>query len=311
MKEESPKSPKSPEPSFYETVCGIDVIDPIMHLVQAGTVYVDRKTQKFKMRRTLNLRNPWTLAKVCKDRRCGKWTEIYFECFHILPPPCKQCWKVVFAPRTVVELIELQKVQAQMALPSKCGLENRDYTSGLGGYRAFWYCDFYGGLEKARKHYKRIKETLIKHFSEDYILKREEEGRLYLKRGCTEFERDFGNSDKWDSIDHSAKFNLLEAVWEDYIPTPPFSPMTYTNYKRWIEHAIAHGDTSALIYVKGDSLGISTVKYNESEHRDEDFKPSIVSLNETIEKGQSLMEDKDAVDSRTKKKESLLESLNG
>jgi len=223
--------------------------------------------------------------------------------YKILPPPCKQCWKVVYVPSSVVELIEFQKFQTQLGLPGKCGTEQRDYTSGLGGYRAFWYCPFYGGLEGGRAHYKRIKSALIKNFGEDYILNKEKDERLYLKRGCTELERDFGMSDTWDSVDHSVKFRILESVWED----PPdmeseFTPLIYTNYKRWIEFAIAHNDKSAAEYLHTDKFGVQSIKYHESDHKVEDFQPSIVSFNETDK-------DKNTGKSDDKTKENMLESL--
>lgn len=287
MTKESPTT-EADKPSFYEELVAIDVIDPIMPLFVKGLITVDlRKPKPFSLtREDVGLNRMWTFSTVCPDRKCAKWLGVYFKFYHILPPPCKQCWKVVYVPQALDELIELSKFQARLGLPGKCGTEARDYTSGIGGYRAFWYCPYYKGLKAARAHFGRIKNALIKEFGEDFILRREAQDRLYLKRGCTELERDFGPSDKWDEIDHSRKFNLLETVWEDpFEPRIEFTPLRYTNYKRWIETAMAYGDLSVIQYIRSDKLGVQAVKYHNSTHKTEQFKNYIEPLNDTMEDG--------------------------
>ncbi len=261
-----------PEPSFYDQICSIDIIDPVLEVWSQGRIKCDIRTKKFSLHREIAINRPWTFATVCQDRKCAKWAGIYNKFYNIFPPPCKQCWKVVYAPQSITELLDMQKAQAEMGLPAKCGIEQRDYTSGLGGYRAFWYSPFYAGLKGGRAHFERIKSALIKYFTEELILSRIEEGKFFLKRGCTELERDFGPSDAWDSIDHSAKFNLLESVWEDPEEmTKEWPPLIYTNIKRWIEFAVAHNDHEVLNYVKGETLGVPSIKYHESSHKAEQF----------------------------------------
>ena len=282
MKEQAPK-----EVSFYEQLCAIDIIDPILELWQQGKMSAGLDG-KFRLHDELALNRLWLFGAFCPERDCTKWLNIYHRYYKILPPPCKNCWKVVMAPQTILELIEVQKLQAELKWPSKVGLEQRDYTSGLGGYRAFWYCPFAKGLTGGRAHFKRVQKALEKHFGKEKIAWYLKAGKLYLKRGCTELERDFGPSDKWDLIDHSVKFNLLESVWET--PKKPdnikeeFSPLIYTNLKRWIEFAIAHGDPTVSQLVGGGILGIPAVKYHNSAHLEGDFKPSIKPFNGSMEK---------------------------
>jgi len=273
------------KPTFYDQLMAVEVIEPMLQYFANGSVVAESKTKKFKMLRQIGLQRQWTFARSCPDRKCAKWFDIYFELYKILPPPCKQCWKIVYVPNTVVELMDIQKFQEMLNLPAKCGIEGRDYTSGLGCYRAFWYAPFFKGLAGARIHFNRIKSALIKHFVEDYILEQEAEGRFYLKRGCTEMERDFGPSENWDTIDHSVRFNLLEAVWEDpERHLEEFSPLRITNFKRWIEFAIAHGDKTALKFVRGKTLGVPSVKYQDSNHNPKDYKNYIEPFNGFIEK---------------------------
>jgi len=280
------ESPKTREVSFHEQLCNIDIVDPILDLWHQGKMSAGLDG-KFRLHDELALNRLWIFGGFCPERDCTKWLNIYHMYYKILPPPCKNCWKVVMTPQTILELIEVQKLQAELSWPSKTGLENRDYTSGLGGYRAFWYCPFGKGLEGARVHFKRVRKALEKHLGEEKIAWYLEQGKLYLKRGCTELERDFGPSDQWDRIDHSAKFKLLESVWgvsakpEDL--TKDFSFLVYTNLKRWIEFAVAHGDSTVRQLIGGGALGVPAVKYHNSIHADLDFKPSIEPFNGSIE----------------------------
>jgi len=276
-------APKEREVSFYEQLCSIDIVTPILSIwhEQKMSAGLDGK---FRLHDELNLARAWIIASRCPHRLCDKWLSIYHRLYRILPPPCKNCWKVVIAPRTVVELVEIQKLQDKLGWPAKAGLEQREYTSGLGGYRAFWYCPFDKGLEGGRVHFKRVRRALAKALGEKEIVRYIADGKFYLKRGCTELERDFGPSDNWDAIDHSAKFNLLESVWETpKQPETEHSFMIYTNYKRWIDWAIAYGDKSVSRYIGGAPLGVQSVKYHSSAHLDGDFKPSIDPLNGSME----------------------------
>lgn len=284
--------------SIYQEMVAIDVIDPVLEAWIQGRISLPMDTKKFRLEQEIGINRTWTFATVCQERKCAKWLGIYHKFYKILPPPCKQCWKVVYAPQNLTELMDMQKVQAEMALPAKCGTEQRDYTSGLGGYRAFWYCPFYAGLKGGRAHFKRIKNALIKHFTEELIEARQASGHFFLKRGCTELERDFGSSEKWDEIDHSPKFNLLESVWEDpNEQETEWPPLVYTNVKRWIEYAVAHNDLDALNYVIAEdnhedkSLGVPAVKYQDSDHKPESFPLYVNPLNGTDQKKKENPED--------------------
>jgi len=278
--------------SHYEQLIAVDVITPVLEAWSQGRISCDMDTGKFKLHREIGINRPWTFATVCQDRKCGKWLGIYHKFYKILPPPCLQCWKIVYAPSNLNELLDMQIFQAKLGLPAKCGTEQRDYTSGLGGYRAFWYCPYYEGLAGARKYFKHIKEELVKYFGMDLINTRWKEGRLFLKRGCTELERDYGPSDTWDKFDHSAKFNLLEAVWEDPANIEKeWPPLVMTNKRRWIESAVAYNDLTALDHVAGPTLGVSSVKYHESDHHSKDFPLYLKPLNGMTKKESNCEEE--------------------
>ena len=283
MNQEAPR-----EISFYEQLCNIDIITPILRIWQEGKMSAGLDG-KFRLRDEMNINRTWIITKIDSERSCGKWLSIYHRFYRILPPPCKNCWKVVMSPETLADLMQVQKLQSELGWPAKAGLEQRAYTGGMGSYRAFWYCPFTKGLEGARGHFKRVQKALEECFGKEKIDWYIEQGALYLKRGCTELERDFGPSDHWDRIDHSVKFKLLETVWETpgELTDGEFSPLRYTNFKRWIEFALAYaktsGDTTVSQFVGGEPVGVPAVKYHDSIHANLDFKPSSEPLNGTIE----------------------------
>lgn len=275
------------EPSYYEQLTAIDVIDPIMHLWKQRQIETPLEG-KFHLRATHSLSRTWIFTRMCTDRDCGNWLNIYAECYKILPPPCKQCWKVVYAPKTLKDLMDVRELQAKMDLDSKCGLEKRDYTSAIGGYRAFWYAPFFDGLEGGRKRFAEVKRALELKFTPETIEEQQADGRLFLKRGCTELERDYGPSDGWEQYDFTAKFNLLNTVWERSANLKTeFSPLIYTIMKRWIEFAVAYGDPTVKEYLgraPDSPLGVAAIKYHDSDHKSEQFPTYIKPLNGTIEK---------------------------
>lgn len=291
------------EPSFYEELVSIDIIDPILRLWKEDRIEA-KIGEKLRLHNRHSLNRTWIFTKVCPDRNCGNWLGIYTEYYKILSPPCKQCWKVVYAPQTLKELMTVREMQAKMDLPSKCGLEKRDYTSGIGGYRAFWYCPFFDGLEGGRKRFAEVRRELELTFSPEWIRERQENGHLFLKRGCTELERDYGPSDQWDQYDFEGKFKLLETVW-GRAPNleREWSPMIYTIMKRWIEFAVAYGDPTVREYIGREpdsSLGVAAVKYHDSKHREDQFPLYIRPLNGTDKKLTKPAEDKSGT---TEKKE--------
>jgi hypothetical protein len=129
---------------------------------------------------------PWIHACGADTKRCQMDHNIMFNLYGIIPKRCMDCWKVVVTPKSFKELMQLEWLQKKMEVPSKCGIELRDYTPKFyGGY-------FYNNsVEEGQACYERVKDAVAKDIS-----KKTAEG-VILKRGCTEFEMVNGPSPFW------------------------------------------------------------------------------------------------------------------
>lgn len=101
-----------------------------------------------------------------------------------IPQGCQECYKVVVRPRTYRELLDLEAMMLEIETNCKCGIEERPYTRGI--YGAYFYNT---GLQEGIERYEKIRDAVDVYISPDV--------QVFLKRGCTEYERDHGPSDKW------------------------------------------------------------------------------------------------------------------
>lgn len=99
-----------------------------------------------------------------------------------IPSECQNCYKVVVRPEIYDDLLKLKGVMEGMDYPSKCGIEKREAVDAL--YGGYWYCD---GLKEGLERLNQVKFALLGTGME-----------IFLKRGCTEYEAEFGPSDAWE-----------------------------------------------------------------------------------------------------------------
>lgn len=256
--------------ALYEKLVEFDLIPRILdmglRLEWDGTVKVESPYP--------DPRNRWIEAKVCEDRLCGLWLHIFFSYFQLVPTHCMGCWKIFYAPKTIKELFEIHKIQvdSNFDLPSKCGLELRSITGGIGGYRAFWYNPLGCKLEEARANCARVEKLLGGR-------------KVQLKRGCTEMEvrtrRFFGiGSDDWGKLINPKSMDLQKLLEETFIPCYEHHinpPLLWRHIKRkWIEFAMEHarvtGDTTYKELIEPSSDLIDVVTYLGSIHRSKDYE---------------------------------------
>lgn len=98
-----------------------------------------------------------------------------------IPSECMDCYKVVVRPESYDELLELKGIMENLDFPGKCGIEKRESVDAL--YGGYFYCN---GIEEGLKRLDQVRDAL-----------KETKMTAFLKRSCTEYERDFGPSDKW------------------------------------------------------------------------------------------------------------------
>jgi hypothetical protein len=134
----------------------------------------------------------------------------------------------VVKPRTLDELIELERVMLELGYPGKCGCETRTYVQGLyGGY-------FYNrGLEEGIARCEEVRNRV------------DPEIPVYLKRGCTEFEINHGPSDKWEVTDAQREIEgeIDKQIYISPIPAPQTPEDVARVYGLWRTLAWKFDDT--------------------------------------------------------------------
>ena len=230
--------------SFVQQVIKEDLLGPFMDAGLIGTKYqvsmISGKIEKIgPCHRVQSTDGPWIFGANNAGRNCD-WQSDKQLVFKFVPNRCRNCWKTVVYPNGVHDTIKLMNLQEQMAQadPSctcKTGMEVRaEVERNWGGY--FYNNTKAGGLS-------RLKE--VKALVEKFVGKGI---KVILKRGCTEFERMYGDSKEWDKF---AIYNDLENAIEDisYIEdTQPHQPYIVKKHilATWLKYAASIADPQFL-----------------------------------------------------------------
>jgi len=229
----------------------VDIVNTLMEDIQRGVAKIEGKKVVYNISQ-FNADTPWIFAALPKNRQCGKWHKIYFDKFHILPRGCMHCWKVVARPKNLEELMEVRKLQREMGLPSKCGVDLRSSETYKGIHLAFWYGP-HGDLEASRELFKEVKRKVRGRLSLDTP--------VILKRGCTEMENAFGPSHLWE---YTPEMRLMESLLDTTVEVkelmemqPPFIE-THT-LAFWIVYAHRMGDRTARGYIQNFPYSMGSI----------------------------------------------------
>jgi len=101
---------------------------------------------------------------------------------------CMECYKVVVIPETLEQVHKIAEWQDGLGVACKVGAERRAYTQRVWG--AYFYCR---GVEEGKERYKMVREWVDENLGKDI--------KVFLKRACTEFEQNLGDSDKWKKVE--------------------------------------------------------------------------------------------------------------
>lgn len=143
----------------------------------------------------------WCYTPTCFDAECALWTTATKAIRRVMkkafiPSYCMNCYKVVVRPQNIDDLIAIHKWQMKSGMNCKSGIETRSSVPHLFG--AYHYNR---SLEQGLECCSIVKEAM-KEINPDIT--------VILKRGCTEFEQEHGDSLYWKAED-----NQLEL--EDYV----------------------------------------------------------------------------------------------
>ena len=256
---------------YYQECLQNDVVEMTRPMWERGMwrwKVVDGKAKLyFPFDQMIEPRTPWHY--VIQNADCFMWSDVLFEVVSaqigraFVPSFCVDCFKVVVAPRTLKELFALEALMVTLNLPSKCGIEVRDYVPRI--YGGYFYTR---SVEEGQEKYDIVREAL------DADPELGPDVPLILKRGCTEMEAKLGPSSNW--MPAASKQERIEALifdtieWEELVVAQP-EALVRNIHRRWIEWAFAQGDDTYREYTAGFPIKGAPVTYhNQPEKEKED-----------------------------------------
>jgi len=197
-------------------------------LMNTGKVRINEIGKIEPMARSQFFNTPWIFVKRPTDRWCTGWDHIYYEIFGFVPKFCaERCFKVVVYPKTCKQLFDVYDKMVELDLPSKIGLEIRDYVpSKKTNYGAYFYFD---GEPAAKEG-----ETLIRSVIDEIDPGIE----ILIKKSCTEMEMDENAAinEEWEK-----RLDDIMARWDEGI-LKQADWMTNKTMIFWLKYARTIGD---------------------------------------------------------------------
>lgn len=245
-----------------------DIVNSVMGDIQKGIAKIKGTKVVYDISQ-FNADTPWVFAALPQDRECGKWHKIYFDKFHILPRGCMHCWKIVARPKNLEQLLEVRKLQGEMGLPSKCGVDLRSSETYKGIHLAFWYGPW-GDLEGSRELYKEVRRKVRGALSLDTP--------VILKRGCTEMENAFGPSHLWE---YTPEMRFLETLLDTTIEVKELMEKQPTVVEThtlafWIVYAHRMGDKTARNYIRNFPYSVGSIPTSTYHEKGIEIKEEVV-----------------------------------
>jgi hypothetical protein len=238
----------------YQALKDRDILLKLQPLFDSNVFYI-RDDGIITHKTRLPHSTPWIHVVQAPNRNCTL-LHLYYTYLGIIHSRCQECWKVVVRPRTLRELHVLWELQKTLGLPSKCGIERRDFVCGL--YGGYFYND---SLEQGRECYELVRTNV------DQKISPEVDG--LLKRGCTEFEIcKVGKgcpSDGWAVSDEqkALELRLSDLIDETAPKLKQPDHLVESTFRSFIEWAYQHGDMTYLEYTEGKPIYEPYITYHE------------------------------------------------
>jgi len=238
---------------YYIEIDKWDLVTKLMPLFENGTLFI-REDGKIDHKRVPIFHGPWAYVQhMGKD--CFLYHKIYFQFWNRIHSECQSCFKVVIEPRTLRELMDLYHIQKHLNYPSKCGVEiyRENSTKKYGGY---FYCN---GLVEGQKRYKEVRQMIDLEISPAVP--------VILKRSCTEYEQELGDSANWGIDDGQAEEEVIlrDSFVNNVIDYSQARHMIAHVHTHWIHVAYQHNDLTYLEYTGGNKLFPDLRTYHEEE----------------------------------------------
>ena len=220
--------------------------------------YIDVETQKLSKFPSIDPEPFWVYTNPQPDIPCMELKAIS-DGFNFVAKACYDCWKVVVAPRSFHELIQLYELQKRMVKEDpecycKCGTEPRQFVPR--DYGGYFYARNKPDADKLKeKVRKRVSESLSPDVPVD------------LKRGCTEFELKYGPSNKYKRPERADE--IEKYFWENVNAEkgakkqPEF--IIQNVIQGWMLFAWDRGDMTVMLYNNGEPLFRPCKTYDKGE----------------------------------------------
>ncbi len=246
---------------MLKSLVSLDAIERVGNRLASEGWYIDCKTNMYSCAGRVfhSPDKPWIYVNPQPGAGCPVYQAIVDGC-KFIPTPCLNCWKVVVAPNSLFELMQLYKLQIEFTADRmgtgrfcKCGTEIRPYTHR--NYGGYFYCK---SQEHGLHRYEQVRKMA------DEI---NPNINVTLKRYCTEFELALGPSDKYEWVDGTADLEaaIFNAVDISSIGDPLLQPDFLKGHiiRKWIEFAWDRGDPTALMFNDNDPLFPPSVTYHQ------------------------------------------------
>ena len=245
--------------SVYTSVVDQDLISWFQMPLEAGKYILapDGKiwnAEEYKGRFKIGFDRNWHYINNPPNAFC-EWYHDIRALFNFIPTRCLNCWKVVVRPNSLQQLFSLQSLMLKMSeddpeIYCKCGTEEREYVFGnYGGY-------FYQTSKEAmQERYMQVRTLVSEQISPNIA--------VIPKRYCTEFEKDFGPSNKYKQPDYAKHWEQKIAEGCHMVPFENKQPdlAVCKTMREWIKHAWSIGDPTVYIYTDGKPLMAPVVTY--------------------------------------------------
>jgi hypothetical protein len=257
-------------PSFFEQLDQQDLLSKFKPGFDQGKYCLNPKDDKiwtmgdFTGNGMVNVNSPWIYTNNDPDAQCDWWHDIA-KYIGYIPKKCMHCWKVCARPSNVHQLFLVMKLQHKMGQGKswprgcKCGIDLRPHT--FGDYGAYWYNET---LEQGLEQLEEVRHLVATEVDPTVP--------VTLKRGCTEFENNFGPSTTWEEIriptadiwDHLIEQHCNFGKW-DYVQ----GDLVKTRImKKWLLHSAEHGDPTVKVFTNGKDIGRPCQSYEPADNQE-------------------------------------------
>lgn len=238
--------------SYWKELGNNDIVGKLEKLLDSGAFYIDKDTLKIKRHEKMYHNQGWIHVRRAPWMNCTLWHHVYFQTLRAIHSGCFACYKVMARPTTVKDLFIMYEVMKELDLPSKCGIDTREYVREL--YGGVWYAQT---VEEGQEVYEKVKKAIAKSAAPDIP--------LLLKRGCTEFEIMFGDSSKFVQKDEDKKW---ERIVEEVVDVPEWHGTQPDYLKRhierlWLAWAYRHNDITCREFNDGEDFITPATTYHK------------------------------------------------